>query len=147
MQVIAKSENELDKVAKKIIDFAGSAKVWLLQGQLGAGKTTLVKNIGNHLQVVDNMSSPTYSIINEYETVQGKLIYHIDCYRLKNIEEAIDIGMEEYLYSGQYCFIEWPEKIVSLMPDHYLTIEINIDANECRTFNVNKYEQGKNHRF
>jgi len=138
MQLVAKSEKELQDIAPKIIEYAGNIKVWLLEGQLGAGKTTLVKNIGSHLQVLDNMSSPTYSIVNEYGTMVGNLVYHIDCYRLKNAAEALDIGIEEYLYSDNYCFIEWPDKIMNLLPDNYLTIAIEVGVDESRTFNLKK---------
>lgn len=138
MLLVAKSEEELESVAGKIIDYAGEIKVWLLQGQLGAGKTTLVKAIGSILKVDDPMSSPTYSIVNEYETQDGDLIYHIDCYRLRHVEEAMDIGLEEYLNSNNYCFVEWPEKITSLLPAQYLIIDIAVDEEECRTFNLNK---------
>lgn len=138
MQLFAKNEKKLHKVAQEIIKYAGNDKIWLFEGQLGAGKTTLIKNIGFSLRVIDNMSSPTYSIINEYETESGNLIFHMDCYRLKNLQEAIDIGMEEYLDSGNYCFIEWPEKIAALLPEHYLTIAIEAEADECRTINLKK---------
>lgn len=138
MQLVAKSEKELQDIAHEIIQYAGDVKVWLLEGQLGAGKTTLVKNIGFNLQVLDNMSSPTYSIVNEYETMAGNLVYHIDCYRLKNEAEALDIGIEEYLYADSYCFIEWPDKIMNLLPDNYLTIAIEVGVDESRTFNLKK---------
>jgi tRNA threonylcarbamoyladenosine biosynthesis protein TsaE len=136
MKLIAQSENDLAAIASKIIEYAGARKIWLLHGTLGAGKTTLVKAIGEHLQVIDDMSSPTYSIVNEYTTESGDTIYHIDCYRLKNEIEAMDIGMEEYLDAEKYCFIEWPEKIEPLWPEEYLRIEIVTEVQEARIINI-----------
>lgn len=92
-------------------------------GDLGTGKTTLIKKLCEKLGVADNVTSPTYSIINEYESVNGPL-YHIDLYRLEDVEEAMDIGIEDYLYSGNWCMIEWPQLIEDLLPDNYVRIEI-----------------------
>jgi tRNA threonylcarbamoyladenosine biosynthesis protein TsaE len=92
-------------------------------GDLGTGKTTLIKKLCKKLGVADNVTSPTYSIINEYVSDFGPL-YHIDLYRLEDIEEAMDIGIEDYLYSGHLCMIEWPQLIEDLLPDNYIRIEI-----------------------
>jgi len=138
MKLIAQSEVDLAELALEIIEYAGARKIWLFHGTLGAGKTTLVKAIGKQLQVIDSMSSPTYSIVNEYATENGDVVYHIDCYRLKNEIEAMDIGMEEYLDADKFCFIEWPEKITSLWPDEYLRIEIVTDVQEARIINITR---------
>lgn len=116
--------NDLAMVAKEIIDFAKTEKNWLFIGEMGAGKTTLIKNICQALGVIDQVSSPTFAIVNEYETDRDDLVYHFDFYRLKAIEEAIDIGVEDYFFSGHINLIEWPQLIVPLLPDQFITIHI-----------------------
>lgn len=97
---------------------------------MGAGKTTLIKTLCECLGTKEPVTSPTFSIVNEYDGTQGK-IYHFDFYRLKNQTEALDMGYEEYFYSGHYCFIEWPEKIAGLFPPHYIRINIEVlNSNE-----------------
>jgi tRNA threonylcarbamoyladenosine biosynthesis protein TsaE len=123
--------------ADAIISQSGSAKVFLFHGEMGAGKTTLIKALCKALGVADNISSPTFSIVNEYLIAKGK-IYHFDFYRLKNQAEAMDMGCEEYFYSGEYCFIEWPEKIPDLLPDSYLDISIDIIAADSREIHIAK---------
>ncbi len=121
-------ESELFQVAKELIDFADSQKVFCLFGEMGAGKTTFVKAICKALGVVDLVSSPTFSIVNEYATDKGEAVFHFDFYRIRNLEEAYDIGYENYFFSGDYCFIEWPEKIESLLnfpkADIFITSEM-----------------------
>jgi tRNA threonylcarbamoyladenosine biosynthesis protein TsaE len=123
--------------AEAIIGQSGGAKVFLFHGEMGAGKTTLIKALCKALGVADNISSPTFSIVNEYLIPKGK-IYHFDFYRLKNQAEAMDMGCEEYFYSGEYCFIEWPEKIPDLLPDSYLDISIDIIAANSREIRIAK---------
>src|SRR5476649_2470138 len=115
----------IDNIAHLIIEAAGNHKIFLFHGEMGAGKTTLIKALCAALGTDENISSPTFSIVNEYLIPKGK-IYHFDFYRLKNQTEALDMGYEEYFYSGEYCFIEWPEKIADLLPPNYT--EIHIDA-------------------
>ncbi len=115
--------SDLPQAARQILDFAGDEKVFLFFGEMGAGKTTSIKALCTELGVSDAVSSPTFALINEYE-YPGGLIYHFDCYRLKNPVEALDFGIEEYLSSGAYCFIEWPEKIEGLWPDSYMAVSI-----------------------
>jgi tRNA threonylcarbamoyladenosine biosynthesis protein TsaE len=99
-------------------------KIWLFRGQMGAGKTTLVKEIGQQLKIKSIVQSPTFSLVNPYETESGEIIYHFDLYRLENVHEAVDIGIEEYLDSGHLCFIEWPERAESLWNIPHINIEI-----------------------
>jgi tRNA threonylcarbamoyladenosine biosynthesis protein TsaE len=99
-------------------------KIWLFRGEMGAGKTTLVKEIGEQKKVQNMIQSPTFSLVYPYETLSGELIYHFDLYRLENVHEAIDIGIEEYLDSGQLCFIEWPERAESLWDIPHINIEL-----------------------
>jgi tRNA threonylcarbamoyladenosine biosynthesis protein TsaE len=107
--------NNLENVAKELLDFTSNKRVFALHGEMGAGKTTFVKSIGKILGVLDEIQSPTFSIVNEYHTSNNEKVFHFDFHRLEKIEEAYDIGYEHYLSSGNYCFIEWPEKVESLL--------------------------------
>lgn len=128
MEFVAKNLDELGKVAENILKQFSEAKIFLLYGDLGSGKTNLVQRFCSMLGVEEFVSSPTFSIVNAY-LAKGGTIYHIDLYRLKNLEEVIDIGIEEYLYSNHYCFIEWPELIEDLVPEHHkISIEILSDS-------------------
>ena len=118
------STNQLPEAASEILSFASNNRVFLFYGDMGAGKTTLIKSLCRQLGSDDNVTSPTFAIVNEY--TGPNTIYHFDFYRLKNQAEAMDIGFEEYLYSGNYCFIEWPEKIPDLLPLHYVTVSIQV---------------------
>jgi len=137
MQLQLSSPDDLNAAAKKILDFAGDEKVFLFYGQMGAGKTTLVNALCRELGVTENTSSPTFAIVNEYRA-SPKNIFHFDFYRLKNQTEAMDIGFEEYLDSGKYCFIEWPEKIPDLLPEHHLRISITVTGEQSRDIAVGK---------
>ncbi len=119
-----KEIEELEPVADEIIQLANEYSIFCFYGDLGAGKTTLIKLICEKLNVVDTISSPTYPIINEYNTIDSRIIYHIDLYRLKSIEEALNIGIEEYLYSGNLCFIEWPDNFKSILPTTHFNVKI-----------------------
>lgn len=123
----------LDNVAKDIVSHLTESKIILFNGEMGAGKTTLIKEICKQLGVLDSMSSPTFSVVNEYHTKDHKIIYHFDMYRIKNIEECFDLGMEEYLYSGHYCFIEWPEIAIPLLPEKYYNLSITTEKDHTRT--------------
>jgi tRNA threonylcarbamoyladenosine biosynthesis protein TsaE len=122
---------DLKLVAKELLN-ATPHRVWLLKGEMGAGKTTLIKAICEELGVDSGMSSPTFSIVNQYTGAAREPIYHFDFYRLKNEAEALDIGVEEYLESGHYCFLEWPEKIVHLIPPDSFQVRITQDTNTTR---------------
>jgi len=123
---ITYTENELSKVAGQLLDSFSGTDIWLLNGEMGAGKTTLIKALCRHLGIVDEMSSPTFSIVNEYQNESEEVFYHFDFYRLEEIEEAINIGVEDYFYSGNMCFIEWADMIRELLPDNYVEININL---------------------
>lgn len=139
MEIKISSEKELPEAASALLKFAGNEKVFLFEGEMGAGKTTLIKAICRQLGINDNASSPTYSIVNEYAYPGGK-IYHFDFFRIRDQSEALDIGFEEYLSSGDYCFIEWPEKIPDLWPLHYIETEIKHDDMERRILSANKVQ-------
>lgn len=120
------SLQEIEKATQKLISFAQDEKIWLLNGEMGAGKTTLSKSICKLLGSIDTVTSPTFSIVNEYKTIENQTIYHFDFYRINHEVEALDIGADEYFYSGNLCLIEWSSKIESLIPQHHLLIELNI---------------------
>jgi tRNA threonylcarbamoyladenosine biosynthesis protein TsaE len=121
--------SELPAIATQLLKSFDGEKVVAFHGAMGAGKTTLIKALCEALGVQDTISSPTFSIVNEYRTAKGEKIYHFDFYRIKSVEEAYDMGYEEYFYSKAYCFVEWPEKIEELMPLTYekVTIEVKGD--------------------
>lgn len=125
------SLDELENVAKKILS-EQPKKVILFNGSMGVGKTTLIKEMAKKLGVVNPTSSPTFSLVNEYQINDNQFIYHFDVYRLKNEIEALDMGIDEYLYSGNWCFIEWAENIPSLIPDEHSIIKIEILPDEKR---------------
>jgi len=139
LELSCANKAELSVVAKELFEFAGSIKVWLFVGDLGAGKTTLIKQLCNYLGLRDGVTSPTFSIINEY-LAEGKPMYHFDFYRLKNVDEAINIGVSEYFDSGNYCFIEWPQQVEELLPEELLLIKIEAQPNGKRDIKVTKYD-------
>lgn len=117
------SLDEINEVAQKILS-QNPKKVILFNGNMGVGKTTLIKSLAKNLGVNDATSSPTFSLVNEYQIANNHYIYHFDVYRLKNETEALDMGIDEYLYSGNWCFIEWAENIPNLIPDEHSIINI-----------------------
>jgi tRNA threonylcarbamoyladenosine biosynthesis protein TsaE len=131
------SLQEIDIVLEPLIPLINKLQVVIFEGAMGSGKTTLIKAIAKRLGVIDNVSSPTYAIVNEYRTKEQKIIYHFDFYRINNLEEALDMGAEEYFYSGHLCFIEWAEKVESLLPRHYLKISI-IYEDDKRKYSIDE---------
>ena len=127
-EILVKNESELTSAAKSLINFAGEVKVWIFKGEMGAGKTTFIRYICQELEVVENVSSPTFTIINEYSCKNGELVYHFDFYRIEKEQEAVDIGCEEYFYSGNICLVEWPEKILNLVPEPKIEVTIVSDG-------------------
>ena len=138
---------DLEKVGSELMQAAGSLSVFVFHGDMGSGKTTFIKVIGKLLGVEDSMSSPTFSIVNEYEATESKTIFHFDFYRIKNETEAYDIGVEEYFDSGHYCFVEWPEKIPTLLPTQYVEIFIKIEDNTHRTIAFSIHDGEKKDRL
>jgi tRNA threonylcarbamoyladenosine biosynthesis protein TsaE len=137
-QVIVFSQNEVNEVAKKLIKAGNGFSVWAFHGEMGAGKTTLVKALVATLGVHETTASPTFSIVNEYHDKKGKPIYHFDFYRIKNESEAFDIGTDEYFDSGNLCLVEWPEKIPSLLPFHF-EIQLKIIDEQTRLIRYRKH--------
>lgn len=126
-------ENELNELAHDLLATHPEARVFAFFGAMGVGKTTFIKFICQVLKSADLVSSPTFSIVNHYATHHGTSLYHFDFYRIKSLEEVFDLGYEEYLYSGNYCFIEWPEKLESLLPEHCVRVHMEED-NGSRLF-------------
>jgi len=116
--------NNIQEVAQQLLSLLDGNKIIAFYGEMGSGKTTMIKAMCERMDCVDVINSPTFSIVNEYFTKDGATLYHFDFYRLKNIREALDIGVEEYLYSGNFCFIEWTEKIEPLLPENHVNIHI-----------------------
>ena len=119
---------ELAQVAEAFLHSVSEPLVCLVDGEMGAGKTTFIAAICRELGVLGDSSSPTFSLVNEYETESGAILYHFDCYRLRYEEEALDFGIEEYLDSGNWCFIEWPEIIKRFIPKKHIAISVELQG-------------------
>lgn len=132
MELIVHSENELFEAGQKLLSEFPTSRVFCFYGEMGAGKTTFIKEICRCLGVSDTTSSPTFAIVNEYTTDEGESIYHFDFYRIEKLEDAYEIGVEDYLYSGNYCFIEWAENVAPLIQDDFVKIHIVPEKNNER---------------
>ena len=130
MEIRIKSIEEIAVAAKEFVAAMGERKVFAFYGKMGAGKTTFIKAVWEELGVEDVINSPTFAIVNEYVDGKGEPVYHFDFYRIKNQQEVMDLGYEDYVYSGHVCFMEWPELIENLLPDDAVkvTIEEEIDG-------------------
>ena len=117
---------EINKAAKQFIDINNTNKQFAFYGEMGAGKTTFIKELCSILESMDEVTSPTFSLINEYHTKADEKIFHFDFYRIESIEEVYNIGYEDYFYSDSYCFVEWPELIEELIPDTMIKVKINV---------------------
>jgi tRNA threonylcarbamoyladenosine biosynthesis protein TsaE len=138
---------DLPGVAKQVLKDAAACRIWVFTGEMGAGKTTFIKAICSELGVVDNMSSPTFSIVNEYLTASSTKVFHFDFFRIKSEAEAYDIGTEEYFYTGNYCFIEWPEKIPGLLPDEYAHVTMTLKSDTLRTIAFSLHDGKEKNRI
>lgn len=118
------SPDQLHTIASALIEYHKGKRIFAFHGQMGAGKTTFIKTICEYLKVTDTVSSPTFAIVNEYLTADSIRIYHFDLYRIKSWTEMLEIGYEDYFYSGNYCLLEWPEKIVNLLPEETVHVDI-----------------------
>ncbi|MBJ10538.1 MAG: tRNA (adenosine(37)-N6)-threonylcarbamoyltransferase complex ATPase subunit type 1 TsaE [Flavobacteriales bacterium] len=124
MKIVVNCISELDDLSKIILNNRKNRDIICFYGEMGVGKTTLIKVICKELGIKDNVSSPTFSIVNEYISSLGDSVYHFDFYRIKDEEEALDMGYEEYFFKNSLCFVEWPEKVSSLIPDEAMKIKI-----------------------
>ncbi|MCX2573796.1 tRNA (adenosine(37)-N6)-threonylcarbamoyltransferase complex ATPase subunit type 1 TsaE [Pedobacter sandarakinus] len=139
MDIAVNNLTDLPEVAKQLLAFAGEEKIFIFDGDMGAGKTTFIKVFCSIMGIEDVVSSPTYSIVNEYGSAND-LVYHFDFYRIKNIQEAYDLGYEEYFYGGGICLIEWPERVAELLPDRYVKVAITVVDENRRLFRFSKAE-------
>lgn len=130
------SEEELSQVADALLDALNGRTVVALRGEMGAGKTTLIRAVAEALGVEDQVTSPTFALVNQYEGANGERLFHFDFYRIDDVREAFDLGYEEYFYSGDLCFVEWPEKIEALLPEEVVEVRIRVDSPTERTFEI-----------
>lgn len=128
--------SQLNAIAKEVIAVA-KHKILLFYGEMGVGKTTLIKEICKELGINDVTHSPTFSLVNEYQTINNEIIYHFDFYRIKDEEEAYDIGIEDYLYNNNWCLIEWAENVKNLLPLKTVSVHISLLENGERNITVN----------
>lgn len=131
------SESEISGLASKVLSHYSDVRVFTFEGDLGAGKTTFVKSLCQELASEDEASSPTFSLVNEYETKGGERLYHMDLYRVEAEDELLNIGFEDYIHSGSYCFVEWPEVGASYL-DSYVHVQIEILAEGYRKFSFSR---------
>ena len=130
------SLDEINKAAAAFLKQAGHQRVIAFHGEMGAGKTTFINALCRQLQVVDMVSSPTFSIINQYQARDGQTVYHMDLYRVKSEEEALQAGVEECFYSGNYCFVEWPENAAALLPEDSLHCYLSYTGHNERKLQI-----------
>ena len=131
-----KSLTDLPIVADKFLRLNKGKKVFAFFGAMGVGKTTFIKALCNELGVVEIVTSPTFALVNEYQTAAGKILYHFDFYRINKIEEVYDFGYEDYFYSDNYCFIEWPDKVAEILPENVVFVQMVENENGSRTINL-----------
>jgi tRNA threonylcarbamoyladenosine biosynthesis protein TsaE len=136
MEILIKDKRHLPAAAKKLLKHAGNNKLFAFYGSMGSGKTTIIKAICEVLGATDIVSSPTFTLVNEYRTSKEESVYHIDFYRIKTMEEVFDFGFEEYLSGDSYCFMEWPELVEEILPPGIINVRITVDDSEKRTLFV-----------
>ena len=141
-EIIYEDLAQLPEVAKELIRRCGQENIWVFKGEMGAGKTTLIKEIAKQFGVRDNVSSPTFSIVNEYHNDKGETFYHFDFYRLDDPDDALEIGIDDYFYSGNFCWIEWAEKVAAYIPDNFVLIEIESELSGKRNIQIKTIRDG-----
>ncbi|HBT84561.1 MAG: tRNA (adenosine(37)-N6)-threonylcarbamoyltransferase complex ATPase subunit type 1 TsaE [Fermentimonas sp.] len=134
MEIVIENIKDIRSAAKEFIKVMGDNKVFAFHGSMGAGKTTFIKAVCEELGVIETVSSPTFAIINEYKDGEGRPIFHFDFYRINKLEEVYDFGYEDYFYSGNLCFIEWPELVESILPEN--TVKISIQEQDDGSRNI-----------
>ena len=136
MKIRIKDKRHLTSAAKSLLKESGEHKIFAFYGSMGAGKTTIIKAICEVLGASDIISSPTFTLVNEYRTFKGDTIYHIDFYRIKKLEEVFDFGVEEYLNGDTFCFMEWPELVEEILPQETVRVRITVDDENQRTLDI-----------
>ena len=135
-EIVIDSLDELKDVAEAVVESLEGRNVVALFGAMGAGKTTLISAIMEHLGSTDNVTSPTFALVNQYNTAANESVYHFDFYRINRIEEAFDMGYEEYFYSGDLCLVEWPELVEQLLPEDAMVVRIEVLSPTERCFTI-----------
>jgi tRNA threonylcarbamoyladenosine biosynthesis protein TsaE len=135
-RILIKDKKQLPVAAKRILECTSGQKILAFYGSMGAGKTTIIKAVCKALGAEDIVSSPTFTLVNEYKTKKGELLYHIDFYRIRKMEEVFDFGIEEYFTSGSFCFIEWPELIEEILPPETVRIRITVGNKKQRILEI-----------
>jgi tRNA threonylcarbamoyladenosine biosynthesis protein TsaE len=136
MNIIIKDKRHLHSAAKELIHNTGDKKILAFYGAMGAGKTTIIKAICEVLGAIDIVTSPTFTLVNEYKTTAGESLFHFDFYRIKKTEEVFDFGIEEYFTSDSYCFLEWPELVEEILPSGTVRIQIEVTEDEQRILHL-----------
>jgi tRNA threonylcarbamoyladenosine biosynthesis protein TsaE len=136
MEIKIKNKRHLHTAAKQLLKQSGNNKLFAFYGAMGSGKTTFIKAICESLGAIDIVSSPTFTLVNEYKTSDGESIFHIDFYRIKKQEEVFDFGIEEYLTGDSYCFMEWPELVEEILPSETVKVKISVDKYEQRLLQI-----------
>jgi len=136
MNITIKDKKHLHSAARELLRLFGKNKIFAFYGGMGAGKTTIIKAICEELGAIDIISSPTFTLVNEYKTEEGESIYHIDFYRIKKQEEVFDFGVEEYLTGESWCFMEWPGLVEEILPPETVKVSITVDENEQRILSI-----------
>lgn len=136
MEIRIKDIERLPEAAAQFVDNIRPGRVYAFYGRMGAGKTTFISEVCRQLGSADEASSPTFSIVNVYETDRLGTVYHMDCYRLEDEEEAFDAGLEDYFNSGSVCFVEWPERIEGLLPEDAVAVTLDVEADTSRIVRV-----------
>ena len=134
--LVIENLDQINKTARQFIELMADYTVFAFHGEMGAGKTTLIREIAAQLGATDTVTSPTFAIVNQYRGSGNRRIYHFDFYRIDDLREAYDFGYEEYFYSGDLCLVEWPEKIEPLLPEHTMNVRITVDSETARTFEI-----------
>lgn len=136
MRLEIKDKRHLQQAAVHLLKLTPGKRIYAFYGPMGAGKTTIIKSVCNELGAVDIISSPTFTLVNEYMTDKGEILYHIDFYRIKKVEEVYDFGIEDYLSGEHYCFMEWPELVESILPDDIIRVKITVGPSDERILDV-----------
>jgi tRNA threonylcarbamoyladenosine biosynthesis protein TsaE len=137
------SLHQIDDVAREIMTFCAGERIWIFKGEMGAGKTTLIKAISKCFGIGDLVSSPTFSIVNEYKNSKNEVFYHFDFYRIEDPKEVLEIGIDEYLYSGNLCWLEWAENIAEYLPMDFALVNIRVNEDGSRTISLEKVVNGE----
>jgi len=136
MKIVISNKSRLHRAARQFIKQTEGKRIFAFYGSMGAGKTTIIKSICEILGAVNIVTSPTFTLVNEYKTNKGESLYHIDFYRIKKTEEVFDFGIEEYLSSGSFCFMEWPELIENLLPEETVRVRISVSDSAERILDI-----------